>query len=172
MAGTACAWIGLITVVFCLPISNPGTSETLNYTVGRGGGHRTRRRRLVGRLGPRCEAVDVGFLPNARLGTYVSQDQGRPEAGIIYVCARRRQGHLPHGGDGGIAGLMWLFQGLEDDGGLGDQHGQCSLSGCCSARTGCGALLTVWRAAARRRHGTCARNSSKMTNFFARVHIA
>lgn len=29
----ACAWIGTITVVFCLPTANPVTSQTLNYTV-------------------------------------------------------------------------------------------------------------------------------------------
>ena len=29
----ACAWIGCITVVFCLPTSNPVTDQTLNYTI-------------------------------------------------------------------------------------------------------------------------------------------
>lgn len=29
----ACAWIGCITVVFCLPTANPVNKETLNYTV-------------------------------------------------------------------------------------------------------------------------------------------
>lgn len=33
VAAVACAWIGFITVVFCLPTSNPVTSQTLNYTV-------------------------------------------------------------------------------------------------------------------------------------------
>ncbi|CAN8105729.1 unnamed protein product [Discula destructiva] len=33
VAGVACAWIGFIAVVFCLPTSNPVTSQTLNYTV-------------------------------------------------------------------------------------------------------------------------------------------
>ncbi|KAF3760458.1 amino acid transporter [Cryphonectria parasitica EP155] len=33
IAGGACAWIACITVVFCLPESNPVTSQTLNYTV-------------------------------------------------------------------------------------------------------------------------------------------
>lgn len=29
----ACAWIGCISVVFCLPAANPVTDQTLNYTV-------------------------------------------------------------------------------------------------------------------------------------------
>jgi amino acid transporter len=33
IALAACAWIGTITVVFCLPTSNPVTDQTLNYTV-------------------------------------------------------------------------------------------------------------------------------------------
>ncbi|KAB5554348.1 amino acid permease-domain-containing protein [Coniochaeta sp. 2T2.1] len=33
IAMAACAWIGTITVVFCLPTANPVTSQTLNYTV-------------------------------------------------------------------------------------------------------------------------------------------
>ncbi|KAI1842062.1 hypothetical protein JX266_011713 [Neoarthrinium moseri] len=33
IAGIACAWIMAITVVFCLPTSNPVTDQTLNYTV-------------------------------------------------------------------------------------------------------------------------------------------
>lgn len=33
IAGGACAWIACITVVFCLPTSNPVTEQTLNYTV-------------------------------------------------------------------------------------------------------------------------------------------
>lgn len=33
IAAAACAWIACITVVFCLPTSNPVTSQTLNYTV-------------------------------------------------------------------------------------------------------------------------------------------
>lgn len=33
LAIAACAWIGTITVVFCLPTSNPVTDQTLNYTV-------------------------------------------------------------------------------------------------------------------------------------------
>lgn len=33
IAAGACAWIVTITVVFCLPTSNPVTSQTLNYTV-------------------------------------------------------------------------------------------------------------------------------------------
>ena len=33
IALAACAWIATITVVFCLPTSNPVTSQTLNYTV-------------------------------------------------------------------------------------------------------------------------------------------
>lgn len=33
VAGAACSWIACITVVFCLPTSNPVTSQTLNYTV-------------------------------------------------------------------------------------------------------------------------------------------
>jgi hypothetical protein len=33
IAGVACAWIGCITVVFCLPAANPVTDQTLNYTV-------------------------------------------------------------------------------------------------------------------------------------------
>lgn len=33
VAAAACAWIMCITVVFCLPTSNPVTSQTLNYTV-------------------------------------------------------------------------------------------------------------------------------------------
>lgn len=32
VAGSACAWIACITVVFCLPSTNPVTSQTLNYT--------------------------------------------------------------------------------------------------------------------------------------------
>ena len=27
------AWIGFITIIFCLPTTNPVTSQTLNYTV-------------------------------------------------------------------------------------------------------------------------------------------
>ncbi|KAL1864051.1 hypothetical protein VTK73DRAFT_6232 [Phialemonium thermophilum] len=33
IAAGACAWIGCITVVFCLPTTNPVTDQTLNYTV-------------------------------------------------------------------------------------------------------------------------------------------
>jgi amino acid transporter len=33
IAATACGWIMLITIVFCLPTSNEVTSQTLNYTV-------------------------------------------------------------------------------------------------------------------------------------------
>lgn len=33
IAAAACAWIACITVVFCLPTSNPVSSQTLNYTV-------------------------------------------------------------------------------------------------------------------------------------------
>ena len=33
VAFIACAWIGCITVVFCLPTANPVNQETLNYTV-------------------------------------------------------------------------------------------------------------------------------------------
>ncbi|KAH6656025.1 amino acid/polyamine transporter I [Truncatella angustata] len=33
IAATACAWIMAITVVFCLPTSNPVSDQTLNYTV-------------------------------------------------------------------------------------------------------------------------------------------
>lgn len=33
VAAAACAWIGCIAVVFCLPTANPVTSQTLNYTV-------------------------------------------------------------------------------------------------------------------------------------------
>jgi amino acid transporter len=33
IALVACAWIGTITVVFCLPTANPVTEETFNYTV-------------------------------------------------------------------------------------------------------------------------------------------
>lgn len=33
VAACACAWIGCIAVVFCLPTSNPVTDQTLNYTV-------------------------------------------------------------------------------------------------------------------------------------------
>ena len=33
IAAAACAWICCITVVFCLPESNPVTEQTLNYTV-------------------------------------------------------------------------------------------------------------------------------------------
>lgn len=33
IAAVACAWIGFITVVFCLPTANPVTEQTLNYTV-------------------------------------------------------------------------------------------------------------------------------------------
>ena len=33
IAAVACAWIGFITVVFCLPATNPVTDQTLNYTV-------------------------------------------------------------------------------------------------------------------------------------------
>lgn len=33
VAAVACSWIGFITVVFCLPTTNPVTSQTLNYTV-------------------------------------------------------------------------------------------------------------------------------------------
>ena len=33
VAFVACAWIGCITVVFCLPTANPVNKETLNYTV-------------------------------------------------------------------------------------------------------------------------------------------
>ncbi|KAM7189835.1 amino-acid permease BAT1 [Naviculisporaceae sp. PSN 640] len=33
IAFAACAWIGFITVVFCLPTANPVTSQTLNYAV-------------------------------------------------------------------------------------------------------------------------------------------
>lgn len=33
VAAGACAWIGCITVVFCLPTSNPVIQQTLNYTV-------------------------------------------------------------------------------------------------------------------------------------------
>ena len=32
VAIVACLWIGFITVVFCLPTTNPVTSQTLNYT--------------------------------------------------------------------------------------------------------------------------------------------
>ena len=32
VAVIACLWIGFITVVFCLPIQNPVTTQTLNYT--------------------------------------------------------------------------------------------------------------------------------------------
>jgi len=33
IAAAACAWIACITVVFCLPTTNPVTTQTLNYTV-------------------------------------------------------------------------------------------------------------------------------------------
>lgn len=33
VAASACAWIGCISVVFCLPTANPVTEQTLNYTV-------------------------------------------------------------------------------------------------------------------------------------------
>lgn len=33
VAFVACAWIGCITVIFCLPTANPVNKETLNYTV-------------------------------------------------------------------------------------------------------------------------------------------
>jgi len=33
VAAVACAWIGCITVVFCLPTANPVTSQTINYSV-------------------------------------------------------------------------------------------------------------------------------------------
>ncbi|ERT00394.1 APC amino acid permease [Sporothrix schenckii 1099-18] len=33
IAAGACAWIGCISVVFCLPTTNPVTDQTLNYTV-------------------------------------------------------------------------------------------------------------------------------------------
>lgn len=33
VAIVACAWIGCITVIFCLPTANPVTDQTLNYTV-------------------------------------------------------------------------------------------------------------------------------------------
>lgn len=33
IAAGACAWIACITVVFCLPTSNPVSEQTLNYTV-------------------------------------------------------------------------------------------------------------------------------------------
>jgi hypothetical protein len=33
IAAVACAWIGCITVIFCLPTANPVTDQTLNYTV-------------------------------------------------------------------------------------------------------------------------------------------
>jgi hypothetical protein len=33
VAAVACAWIGCITVVFCLPTSNPVTDQTFNYSV-------------------------------------------------------------------------------------------------------------------------------------------
>lgn len=33
VAFIACGWIAFITVVFCLPTSNPVTTQTLNYTV-------------------------------------------------------------------------------------------------------------------------------------------
>jgi amino acid transporter len=33
VAFIAVAWIGFITIIFCLPTSNPVTSQTLNYTV-------------------------------------------------------------------------------------------------------------------------------------------
>jgi len=33
VAFVAVAWIGFITIIFCLPTTNPVTSQTLNYTV-------------------------------------------------------------------------------------------------------------------------------------------
>lgn len=33
VAFIAVAWIGFITIIFCLPTTNPVTSQTLNYTV-------------------------------------------------------------------------------------------------------------------------------------------
>jgi len=33
VAFIAVAWIGFITVIFCLPTANPVTSQTINYTV-------------------------------------------------------------------------------------------------------------------------------------------
>jgi amino acid transporter len=33
VAFSACAWVGCITVVFCLPTANPVTDQTLNYSV-------------------------------------------------------------------------------------------------------------------------------------------
>lgn len=33
VAFVAVAWIGFITIIFCLPVANPVTSQTLNYTV-------------------------------------------------------------------------------------------------------------------------------------------
>jgi amino acid transporter len=33
IAAVACAWIGCITVVFCLPTANPVTDQTVNYSV-------------------------------------------------------------------------------------------------------------------------------------------
>jgi amino acid transporter len=33
VAAVAVAWIGFITVIFCLPTANPVTSQTINYTV-------------------------------------------------------------------------------------------------------------------------------------------
>jgi len=33
VAFIAVAWIGFITIIFCLPTANPVTSQTLNYTV-------------------------------------------------------------------------------------------------------------------------------------------
>ena len=32
VAAAACAWIGCITIIFCLPTANPVTDQTLNYT--------------------------------------------------------------------------------------------------------------------------------------------
>lgn len=32
IAAVACLWIGILTVVFCLPVVNPVTSQTFNYT--------------------------------------------------------------------------------------------------------------------------------------------
>ena len=33
VAAVACLWIGCITIIFCLPTTNPVTSQTLNYSV-------------------------------------------------------------------------------------------------------------------------------------------
>jgi hypothetical protein len=33
IAFVGCCWIGFITVIFCLPTTNPVNSQTLNYTV-------------------------------------------------------------------------------------------------------------------------------------------